>query len=68
VTASANASLGADLLGHAPDAYGFHVVSFNPGASEEIIASALERNDGNQPVWRVARRGALFSTRRSRLS
>ena len=50
MTASPNAFLGADLLVHALEANGFYVVSFNPGASEEIIASALERNDGVAPV------------------
>ena len=42
--------LGADLLVQALAANGFRVVAFNPGASEEIIASAFERNKGVVPV------------------
>ena len=41
---------GADLLVKALTANGFHVVAFNPGASEEMIASSLERSEGMVPV------------------
>lgn len=42
--------LGADLLARALDTNGFRVVPLNPGASEELLASALERADGPKPV------------------
>ncbi len=42
--------LGADLLVMALAANGYHVVPLNPGATEEVIASALERGNGVAPV------------------
>jgi thiamine pyrophosphate-dependent acetolactate synthase large subunit-like protein len=50
MTAPARAYLGADLLVDALEANGFHVVPLNPGASEEIFSSALERSRGVAPV------------------